>query len=197
MDAQRRNLPRLRRPGKPRQRRERSAQHDAQTAAHPATKSCPDQHGGGSGNPARPGGLLENLAGTEDLAALMEARYTPTTHPGWPVRRAGGDPDGGALRVIGAAGWNHLLRAGFAALLPLECPGVAPPGRLMCAKERLGRLTVDNCQPTPFYCHPERLSARRRASTAADPAGCADQAGCTRRVTAVSPRSGARLDLAL
>ena len=101
--------------------------------------------------PGEAGGLLENLAGTEDLAALMEARYTPTTHPGWPVRRAGGDPDGGALRVIGAAGWNHLLRAGFAALLPLECPGVAPPWRLMCAKERLGRLRVYNCHPTPFY----------------------------------------------
>ena len=90
----------------------------------------------------------------------MEARYTPKTHPGWPVRTAGGDLDGEALRVIGAAGWNHLLRAGFAALLPLECPGVAPPWRLMCAKERLGRLRVSHCQVHPVLrgnrCHPER-----------------------------------------
>ena len=50
----------------------------------------------------------------------MEARHTPTTHPGWPVRAAGGDPDAEVLRVISAAGWNHLLRAGFAALLPLD-----------------------------------------------------------------------------
>ena len=79
--------------------------------------------------PDEAGGLLEDLAGTEDLAALMEARYTPTTHPGWPVR----------------------------------------------------------------------TSALRRASTVAAPAGCADQAGCTRRVTAVRPsgRSASGLDLAL
>ena len=97
-------------------------------------------------------GLLEDLVGTEDLADLMEARHTPTTHSGWPVRRAQGDPDDWwTLSPIGAAGWNHLLRAGFALLLPLECPGVAPPWRLSRVKERLGRLRVSHCHHTPFY----------------------------------------------
>ena len=52
---------------------------------------------------------------------------------------------------IGGAGWNHLLRAGLAVLLPLECPGVAPTWRAGQIKERLGRLKIHHRRHTPFY----------------------------------------------
>ena len=55
-------------PGDPSAARAAGAAHDAQTAARPATKSCPDPHGGGSGNPAR-------------LAACSRTSPAPRTSP--------------------------------------------------------------------------------------------------------------------
>ena len=95
-------------------------------------------------------GLLEDLVGAPDLADLMEARHTPATHGSWPVRRSQGDPYMTIVCPIDGAGWNHLLRGGLAVLLPLECPGVAPPWRAGQIKERLGRLKIHH-HHTPFY----------------------------------------------
>ena len=81
----------------------------------------------------------------------MEARHTPATHSGWPVNRAKGDPWMETACPIDGAGWNHLMRAGLAVLLPLECPGVAPPWRVFRVKERFGRLSVSHRHHTPFY----------------------------------------------
>ena len=39
----------------------------------------------------------------------------------------------------------------LAVLLPLECPGVAPPWRAGQIKERLGRLKIHHRRHTPFY----------------------------------------------
>ena len=96
-------------------------------------------------------GLLEDLVGAQDLADVMEARHTPATHAGWPVRRSQSDPDMRIVCPIGGAGWNHLLRGGLAVLLPLECPGVARPWRASCIKERLGRLKFHHRHHRPFY----------------------------------------------
>ena len=95
--------------------------------------------------------VLEDLVGSHDLADLMEARHTPATHAGWPVKRGQSDPDMRIVCPIGGAGWNHLLRGGLAVLLPLECPGVAPPWRASCIKERLGRLKFHHRHHRPFY----------------------------------------------
>ena len=95
--------------------------------------------------------LLEDLVGAQDLADLMEARHTPATHAGWPVRRSQGDPYMTIVCPIGGAGWNHLLRGGLAVLLPLECPGVTAPWRAGQIKERLGRLKIHHHHHTPFY----------------------------------------------
>ena len=81
----------------------------------------------------------------------MEARHTPATHAGWPVKRGRGDPDMRIVCPISGAGWNHLLRGGLAVLLPLECPGVAPPWRAGQIKERLGRLKFHHRHHRPFY----------------------------------------------
>ena len=95
-------------------------------------------------------GIFEDLVGAQDLADLMDARHTPATHTAWPVRRGQGDPYMTIVCPIGGAGWNHLLRGGLAVLLPLECPGVAPPWRASCIKERLGRLKFHHRHHTPF-----------------------------------------------
>ena len=101
------------------------------------------------------GPLLEDIIGIDDLATLMEARHPPATHRGWPARRAKGDSQRAALigpAGSGKTGWNHLLRACFSILLPLECPGIQPPWRLGQVKERLGHLTVYHARRyTPFY----------------------------------------------
>ena len=114
-------------------------------------------------------GLLEDLVGPDNLADLMEAR-PPRTHPGrpfphWPLGRAQGDPDGLTVSTIGGTGWNHLLRAGFALLLLLECPGVAPPLRLSRVKERLGRLRIYHFPHTSFYEGIENLLSDLSATT--------------------------------
>ena len=96
-------------------------------------------------------GLLEDLVGAHDLADLMEARHTPATHASWPVRKSQGDPYMTIVCPIDGAGWNHLLRGGLTVLLPLECPGVAPPWRAGQIKERLGRLKIHHHHHTPFY----------------------------------------------
>ena len=59
----------------------------------------------------------------------MEARHTPATHASWPVRKSQDDPCMTIVRPIGGAGWKDLLRGHLAGLLPLECPGIAPPWR--------------------------------------------------------------------
>ena len=96
-------------------------------------------------------GLLKDLVGAQDLADLMDARHTPATHASWPVRRSQGDPYMTIVCPIDGAGWNHLLRGGLAVLLPLECPGVAPPWRAGQIKERLGRLKIHHRHHRPFY----------------------------------------------
>ena len=124
----------------------------AETAARPAAGSCPVPRGAGSAKPGHEApGLLEDLVGAQDLADLMDARHTPATHAGWPVRRSQADADMTIVCPIDGAGWNHLLRGGLAVLLPLECPGVAPPWRAGQIKERLGRLKIHHRRHTPFY----------------------------------------------
>ena len=153
LDAQRRDLPSLRWSGRPRHPRPRRPRHPVrETAASPATGSVPRpawRRERETGDEAP--GLLEDLVGAQDLADLMDARHTPATHAGWPVRRSQGDPDMTIVCPIEGGGWNHLLRAGLAVLLPLECPGVAPPWRAGQIKERLGRLKIHHRRHTPFY----------------------------------------------
>ena len=96
-------------------------------------------------------GLLKDLVGAQDLADLMDARQTPATHASWPVKRSQGDPYMTIVCLIDGAGWNHFLRGSPAVLLPLECPGVAPPWRAGQIKERLGRLKIHHHHYTPFY----------------------------------------------
>ena len=105
-------------------------------------------------------GLLEDVVGARDLADLMEARHTPATHASWPVRRSQGDPYMTIVCPIDGAGWNHLLRAGLAVLLPLECPGVAPP---LASRTDQGAARQAEDPPPPPHAvlrgdrrHPER-----------------------------------------
>ena len=81
---------------------------------------------------------LDDLVGAEDLAALMDARHAPGDHRGWPAAAAGGRARGLAVSATGHAGWNHLVRAALALLLPDECAGAHTPWRLRQLKERLG-----------------------------------------------------------
>ena len=111
------------------------------------------------------GGRLEELTGSEELVAIMEARCAPEDQRGWPLVRAAGDPDADTLHAIGAAGWTHLFRAGFAALLPLECAGAERPWRLAKAKERLGRIRVHSQPVTPLHTGIEELLAEVSATT--------------------------------
>ena len=94
-------------------------------------------------------GALEDLLGTRDLRELMAAEHGPAAHRGWPVRIAPGDPHMETLGPIGAGGWNHLFRAAFRMLLPLECAGTRP-WRLAVAKERLGRLRILSSPRSPI-----------------------------------------------
>lgn len=105
-------------------------------------------------DPADDHPVLESIIGTEDLAALMEAKYTPDQHTGWPVTIAGSSIGPSALltSTVGHPGWNHLVRAALTVLLPHECPGTAKPWRLVQLKEKLGRLTIHHHWPQePFY----------------------------------------------
>ena len=87
----------------------------------------------------------------KDLAALMEARYTPATHRGWPVTGVGGYGTGLPRSIVEHAGWNHLALAALRILLPLECLGVETPWRFAQLKEKFGRLTIYHDRRTDFY----------------------------------------------
>ena len=84
--------------------------------------------------------LVEDLIGDDELAALMEAHFAPADHRGWP--RTMFTTQGGIVWTVGGAGWNALLRAAFAVLLPLQCEGQTTPLRIGQVKERLGALIV-------------------------------------------------------
>ena len=118
-----------------------------------------------AGDDGGPGGRLERIARSDELAAIMEARSAPEDHRGWPLLRAAGDPNADTLRALGAAGWTHLFRAGFAALLPLECAGVERPWRLALAKERLGRIRIHSQPVTPLHTGIEEMLAEVSAAT--------------------------------
>ena len=92
----------------------------------------------------------------------MEARTAPEDHRGWPLARAANDPAGRRLQTIGASGWTHLFRAGFAALLRLECDGVEQPWRLAVAKERLGRTKIGNGNWTQLARDDDAVKERMR-----------------------------------
>ena len=85
--------------------------------------------------------LVEDLIGDDELAALVEAHFAPTDHRGWP--RTMFTTQGGIVWTVGGAGWNALLRAAFAVLLPLQCEGQTTPLPIGQVKERLGALIVD------------------------------------------------------
>ena len=117
------------------------------------------------GDTDRSDGRLEQVAGSEELAAIMEAHSAPEDHRGWPLVRAAGDPEAETLHAIGATGWTHLFRAGFAALLPLENAGAERPWRLAKAKERLGRIRIHSRPVTPLHTGIEELLAAVSATT--------------------------------
>ena len=92
--------------------------------------------------------VVEDVVGDEDLAALMDARYCPAEHVGWPCTLLGKEhrlP----IWTIEHAGWNALLRAAFTLLLPLQCGGQAAPLRVTQVTARFGRLVihVGTCDP--------------------------------------------------
>ena len=76
----------------------------------------------------------------KDLVALMEARYAPADHRGWPVTRCGGWKTALPTSCIGEAGWNHLLRGGLRLSLAEHCGGNAEPVRVHQVKEKFGQL---------------------------------------------------------
>ena len=86
------------------------------------------------------GPVVDDLIDDDELAALMEARFAPAEHRGWPRKMF--STEGCIVWTIGGAGWNGLLRAAFAVLLPLQCEGQARPFRIGQVKERLGALTI-------------------------------------------------------
>ena len=146
-------------------------------------------------------GLLEDLVGAQDLADLMDARHTPATHAGWPVRRSQSDPDMRIVCPIGGAGWNHLLRGGLAVLLPLECPGVARPWRASCIKDAARQAQVSPPPPQAVLRgdrrHPERRQrddvhllrpSRPHAETGLDAPGVRPMLG--RGPRTAEPRAG-------
>ena len=54
---------------------------------------------GGPGDP-------DELIGGEDLAALMDARYPPAAHRGWPVTAVGGRGPGHAKLITSLSFWT-------------------------------------------------------------------------------------------
>ena len=102
---------------------------------------------------------LKALVGAEDLAALMDARHAPAEHRGWPVRSAGGSDQGLSFSATGYPGWNHLVRAALALLLPDECAGAHTPWRLAQLKEQCGQLVIIHAGETPFRRGVSRLVA--------------------------------------
>ena len=101
--------------------------------------------------------VVEDIVGTEDLAALMEARYTPATHVGWPVTAVGGYDTDLPTSTVEHAGSNHLTRAALSVLLPLACPAVEPRWRLSQLKEKMGLLTLHHVYWTDFYAGSREL----------------------------------------
>ncbi len=93
--------------------------------------------------------VVEDVVGDEDLAALMDARYRPAEHVGWP-RTLVGEEHGLPIWTIEHAGWNALLRAAFTLLLPLQCEGQAASLRVTQVKERYGRLVIHVRACDPF-----------------------------------------------
>lgn len=81
--------------------------------------------------------VVEDVIGDEDLAALMDARYRPAEHVGWPCTLVGRE-HGLPVWTLEDAGWNALLRAAFTLLLPLQGAGQAAPLRVTQVKERFG-----------------------------------------------------------
>ena len=115
----------------------------ATAAAEPGTGARNAPRGGGRdrGHELEAEPLVEDLIGDDELAALVEAHFAPTDHRGWP--RTMFTTQGGIVWTVGGAGWNALLRAAFAVLLPLQCEGQTTPLPIGQVKERLGALIVD------------------------------------------------------
>ena len=104
--------------------------------------------------------VLEEIIGTEEIAALMEAKHTVENHRGWPVRLAGRSVIDSPLLAscVGHPGWNHLVRAALSVLLPHECSGTRNPWRLDQLKEKFGQLVIyHNYSREPFFVGVSRL----------------------------------------
>ena len=78
----------------------------------------------------------------------MEARHEPGEHRTWPVTTV--DHGSNLLSGVGAAGWNHLVRAALRLLLPMECPGSKPVWRLGQLTEKVGKLVIYHNRNTRF-----------------------------------------------
>ena len=93
-------------------------------------------------------GLIEDLVGAQNLADLMEARHTPATYAGWPVRRSQGDPDMTIVCPIVRHGGQRMGMG--AGLLARQLPRGAPE-----------RLAVDQRRQLRSPCVAPRFLGRR------------------------------------
>lgn len=83
------------------------------------------------------------------MAVMNAATRSGNPRKQWPQTIVGGAGTGACLSGIGAHGWNHLIRAAYAELVPANGEGGC--ARVAQIKEKLGGLVVHSNRYGPFW----------------------------------------------